>query len=56
MTRPGTQPRPGPYGITCPECAADPDVPCTNPVTGRHYRYNMPHIRRVRAAQKTARI
>lgn len=47
--------RPGPYGIDCPRCGAAPDVPCTNPLTGKAYRQEAPHLERVRAARELAR-
>lgn len=43
----------GPYSIPCPQCKAAPDVPCTNPKTGRPYRNNAPHIERTRTAKDT---
>lgn len=37
--------------VTCPDCAAAPQQPCLNPLTGQTYRHEAPHIARIVAAR-----
>lgn len=45
------EPRPGPYGIRCPRCAAHIGRPCHSPHSNR--RLARPHPARIRAAEGT---